>query len=112
MIGKLRLHWKFTTFLFAVGFIEFIIVALYLSVDLQPSSPLKAQNSSYAVLGIRSAASQPIEMKQSLFGELFNEGSGIEKRLPKLLHDYFKEHHIPIFSPAELVGLFNFEMGQ
>ena len=111
MIRKRTLHWKFTTFLFAVSIIEFIIVALYLSVDLQPPRQLKPQNSSYAVLGIR-PVSPPIEVKQPLFSELFKEGSGIEKRLPKLLHAYFKENYATTFSSAELVGLFNFEMEQ
>lgn len=112
MQGKLKGHWKFTTFLFAVGCVEFIIVALYLSVNLQLPPATQLQNNSYAVLGIKSMTSLPVEAKQPLFRELFKDNSGIEKRLPKLLHDYFKETQGVTFSPAELVGLLEFELSQ
>jgi peptidoglycan/xylan/chitin deacetylase (PgdA/CDA1 family) len=111
MRGKLKHHWKFTTFLFAIGLVEFIIVALYFSVNFQSPSVPKIENNSYAALGIRLAVSLP-EIKQPQLGELFKENSGIEKRLPKLLHDYFKETQSATFAPAELVDLLGFELGQ
>lgn len=112
MRERLKWHWKFTTFLFAVGFVEFIIVALYLSVDFQSPPVQKIHNNdSHAVLGIKVAASVPVEVNQPQLSELFKENSGVEKRLPKLLHDYFKETDAS-FSPRELVSLFNLEIGQ
>lgn len=113
MIGRLKRHWRLTSFLFAVSFIEGIIILLYLAVDFAPQVHLpKLQPSSYLILGIHPVVSPPIEVRQPTFSDLFIPQSGIEKRLPKLLHDYFKENQAATFSPTELVGLLNFEMTQ
>lgn len=112
MWGRLKSHWKFTTFLFVVGLIELIIVILYLSIGLtQRASVPNVHLSSHPVFDVNPAQPLSVEVKQPAFPQIFNEESGIEKRLPKLLHDYFKEAEGADFSHPELVGLLNFEMG-
>lgn len=100
-----------TTFLFAVTLIEGVIIVLYFAIDFAPQtySP-KPQPRNDSIVGIRSVASSPVEVRQPSFSELFVAESGMERRLPKLLHDYFKENHKAAFSAAELVGLLNFEL--
>ena len=108
------LRWKFTTFLFVVASIESIIVGLYLSIDFvsQPPQSLYSQSNNYAVFGIVPKSSALSRVRDVTFRELFKDESAIEKRLPKLLHDYFKENHPTSFSAPELVSLLNLEMNQ
>ena len=112
MIGKLRQHWRMTTFLFAVSLIEGIIISLYFAVDFIPQVHSPNPQPSHFTLGFHPLGASPTQVQQPSFSELFIPQSGIEKRLPKLLHDYFKENQAATFSAAELVGLLDFKMEQ
>lgn len=90
-----------------------LIIVLYLSVG---RTPLQQPSHQLHVSAPFATAQKPaplplIEVKPT-FSELFKETSGIERRLPKLLHDYFKETAPANFPPHELVGLLNLEMSQ
>src|SRR5687768_9474355 len=115
MHAKIRAHWKFTTFLFVVGIIEFGIVALYLSIDFMPPQPPRYSNvqvRSYVPFSIAPKAPAHKEAQQLRLNELFKDRKAIDKRLSKLLHDYFKETQSNSFTPSELVGLLNFDLDQ
>lgn len=111
MLGRIKKYGKLTTTLFVVSFLELFIIGLYLSVGQTPAQRSYQQlHTPFSLTAVQQPTPLPLIEVKPTFLELFKEASGIERRLPKLLHDYFKETAFGSFPPHELVGLLNLEL--